>query len=109
MIWYGIGGALRFAKIWYIGPPRRGDSENIPHRVGFLFLTIYKLCKVPFRHHYKNIYARRSIHHFESTITMRSLTHKEEEEEEEIRAAPAHAIPPSHMGIILQKCWFCCA
>ena len=80
VIWYGIGGVLRFAKIWYIGPPRRADSENMPNRVGFLFVTSYKLCisQVPFRHHYKNIYARKSIHHFESTITMRALTHKEE-------------------------------
>ena len=29
-IWYGIGGVLRFAHIWYIGPPRRSDTENVP-------------------------------------------------------------------------------
>ena len=27
---------LRFAQIWYNGPPRRADSANITHRVGFL-------------------------------------------------------------------------
>ena len=61
VIWYGIGGVLRLAKIWYIGPPQRADSENIPHRVGFLFLTSYKLCNshVPFRHHNKNIRAQK--------------------------------------------------
>ena len=30
-------GVLRFAQILYIGPPRRADFENIPHRVGLFF------------------------------------------------------------------------
>ena len=34
---------------------------------------------------------------------------KKKKKKKKIRAAPAHAVPPSHMGIILQKCWFCYA
>ena len=46
---YGIGGVLRFAQIWYIGPPRRADSENIPHKLRFF--VPYELQAFPFNFH----------------------------------------------------------
>ena len=48
-IWYGIGETLRSVQFWYIGPPQRADSENIPQWGGiFCSLRVTSLITARF-------------------------------------------------------------